>query len=66
MELNHTTTAKTADSYFPITIKIGRSEYVIERHFTSNRMITDALYKLIRVEDTLDDSGNSEKLSVRV
>ena len=46
----------TEQNVFPETVKIGRSYYVIERHFTSDRPITDAIYELLRVEDSLNDS----------
>lgn len=53
----------STQSILPKTMKIGRSEYVIEQHFTDNRRITDALYELIRIEDTLKDSENAKKSS---
>jgi hypothetical protein len=47
---------------FPKTVKIGRSEYVIERHFTSGRTVTDAVYDLLRVENELNFSEPENKL----
>ena len=44
----------------PQTIKSGRSQYVIERHFNDKRTITDAIYELLRVEATLSDSETSK------
>ena len=42
----------------PTTVKIGRSEFIIERHFVETRTVTDAIYELLRVEDTLKAPDN--------
>lgn len=45
---------------FPKAVKFGRSEYVIERHFVSPRTVTDAIYEILRVEDSLPELPKSK------
>ena len=63
MNENEKSMTAPAQNVFPGTVKIGRSEYVIERHFSDNRTITNAIYELLRVEDTLKDSDIEENSS---
>ena len=39
-------------STLPQTVKYGRSEYVIVRHY-GNRSVTDALYELLRLAENM-------------
>ena len=55
------TQSNSIQNSLPETVKIGRSEYVIERHFNGDCTITDAIYELLRVEAALTDSDIAKK-----
>jgi hypothetical protein len=43
-------------------VKTGRSGYVIERHFTCVRTVTDAFHEFLRAENELNFSKQKNKL----
>ena len=62
MEITIAKPREKAESSFPEMVKIGRSEYIVERNFDSSRTVTDAVYELLRVDDALNGADVSRKL----
>lgn len=53
MMTNEKSPSISSQSTLPQTVKYGRSEYVIVRHYCNNRSVTDALYELLRLAENM-------------
>ena len=63
---NEKTPLMPTDSTLPQTVKYGRSEYVIVRHYCNNRTVTDALYELLRLAGNMPSEPLSKPYEFKV